>query len=186
MAILQNDPTVERIETGGITSVKEFVFGDNEDVFVPVGTSYHKIITKDKKVIYQTLSSPQKYSKELFRKENLSPEEGYLIATSQNPPVSKYFKNEKVTPTQGDYDKGSFKRYFMQLASDDRAPIIEVSKKSFEEADSVYTKQEITWSLTKDILEMEMSNQKSILFAEKTFPQIRMKIYNFIEFGKEG
>ena len=155
MAILQNDPTVERIETGGITSVREFVFGDNEDVFVPVGTSYHKIITKDKKVIYQTLSSPQKYSKELFRKENLSPEEGYLIATSQNPPVSKYFKNEKVIPTQGDYDKGSFKRYFMQLASDDRAPIIEVSKKSFEEADSIYTKQEITWSLTKDILEME-------------------------------
>ena len=37
MAILQNDPTVERIETGGITSVREFVFGDNEDVFVPVG-----------------------------------------------------------------------------------------------------------------------------------------------------
>ena len=28
MAILQNDPTVERIETGGITSVKEFVFED--------------------------------------------------------------------------------------------------------------------------------------------------------------
>ena len=38
MAILQNDPTVERIETGGITSVREFVFGDNEDIFVPVGT----------------------------------------------------------------------------------------------------------------------------------------------------
>jgi len=186
MAILQNDPTVERIETGGITSVREFVFGDNEDIFVPVGTSYHKIITKDKRVIYQTLSSPQKYSKELFRRENLSPEEGYLIATSQKPPVSRYFKNEKVTPTQGDYDKGSFKRHFMQLASDDRAPIIEVSKKSFDEADSIYTKQVITWSLNKDLLEMEMLNQKSVLFAEKSFPQIRMKIYNFIEFGKEG
>tara|TARA_B100001996_G_C18562635_1_gene555204 strand:- start:25 stop:585 length:561 start_codon:yes stop_codon:yes gene_type:complete len=186
MAILQNDPTVERIETGGITSVKEFVFEDNQDIFVPVGTSYHRIITKDKQVTYQTFSSPQKYSKELLRRENLSPEEGYLIATSQKPPVSKYFENEKVTPTQGDYDKGLFKRYFMQLASDDRAPIIEVSKKNFEEADSVYLKQEITWSLNKDMLEMEMANQKSILFAEKTFPQIRMKIYNFVEFGKEG
>jgi hypothetical protein len=70
----------------------------------------------------------------------------------------------------------------MQLASDDRAPIIEVSKKSFDEADSVYTKQEITWSLNRDILEMEKLNQKSVLFAEKTFPQIRMKIYNFVEF----
>ena len=182
MAISRNNPQVERIETGGITSVREFVFGDNEDIFVAVGTPYHKIITKSKRVIYQTLSSPQKYSKELFRKENLSPEEGYLIATSQRPPVSRYFKNEKVVPTQGDYDKGSFKRHFMQLASDDRAPIIEVSKKSFDEADSVYTKQEITWSLNRDILEMEKLNQKSVLFAEKTFPQIRMKIYNFVEF----
>jgi len=186
MAILQNDPTIERIEPNGVTEVKEFVFEDNQDIFVPVGTSYHRIITKDKQVTYQTFSSPQKYSKELLRRENLSPEEGYLIATSQKPPVSKYFENEKVTPTQGDYDKGLFKRYFMQLASDDRAPIIEVSKKNFEEADSVYLKQEITWSLNKDMLEMEMANQKSILFAEKTFPQIRMKIYNFVEFGKEG
>jgi hypothetical protein len=70
----------------------------------------------------------------------------------------------------------------MQLASDDRAPIIEVSKKSFGEADSIYTKQVITWSLNRDILEMEKLNQKSVLFAEKTFPQIRMKIYNFVEF----
>ena len=32
MAILQNDPTIERIEPNGITKSKEFVFGDNEDV----------------------------------------------------------------------------------------------------------------------------------------------------------
>ena len=36
VAILQNNPTVERIETDGITSAREFVFGDNEDIFVPV------------------------------------------------------------------------------------------------------------------------------------------------------
>ena len=48
MAILQNDPTIERIEPNGVTEVKEFVFEDNEDIFVPAGTSYHRIITKDK------------------------------------------------------------------------------------------------------------------------------------------
>ena len=42
MAILQNDPTVERIETGGITSAREFVFGDNEDIFVPVAINDSK------------------------------------------------------------------------------------------------------------------------------------------------
>ena len=40
--------------------------------------------------------------------------------------------------------------------------------------------------ISKDKLEMEKLNQNSVLFAEKTFPQIRMKIYNFVEFGKES
>ena len=50
----------------------------------------------------------------------------------------------------------------------------------------LYNKQVLTWSLSKDKLEMEKLNQNSVLFAEKTFPQIRMKIYNFVEFGKES
>ena len=33
---------------------------------------------------------------------------------------------------------------------------------------------------------MEKLNQNSVSLAEKTFPQIRMKIYNFVEFGKES
>tara|TARA_R100000008_G_C3515353_1_gene131020 strand:- start:14 stop:577 length:564 start_codon:yes stop_codon:yes gene_type:complete len=187
MAILQNDPTIERIEPNGVTEVKEFVFEDNEDIFVPAGTSYHRIITKDKSVIYQTFSSPQKYSKELLRRKNLPIEESYLIATSNNPPVSKYFKNKIVKPTKTDYSRGSFKRYFLQLATaTDPFSIIEVSKKEFDEADSIYNKQVVTWSLSKDKLEMEKMNEKSVLFAEKTFPQIRMKIHNFVEFGKES
>ena len=187
MAILQNDPTIERIEPNGVTEVKEFVFEDNQDIFVPVGTSYHRIITKDKQVTYQTFSSPQKYSKELLRRKNLPMEDTYLIATSEKPPTSKYFKNKIVKPTESDYEKGSFKRHFLQLASaTDPFSIIEVSKKEFDEADSVYNKQVLTWSLSKDKLEMEKLNQNSVLFAEKTFPQIRMKIYNFVEFGKES
>ena len=42
------------------------------------------------------------------------------------------------------------------------------------------------WSLNNDIKEQERLNVKNTLELEKTFPQIRMKIYNFIEFGKEG
>ena len=42
------------------------------------------------------------------------------------------------------------------------------------------------WSLNNDTKEQERLNIKNTLELEKTFPQIRMKIYNFIEFGKEG
>ena len=74
----------------------------------------------------------------------------------------------------------------MQLASDDKASIIEVTKKEYNQADAIYKKQAIIWSLNKDIKEQERLNVKNTLEVEKTFPQIRMKIYNFIEFGKEG
>jgi hypothetical protein len=42
------------------------------------------------------------------------------------------------------------------------------------------------WSLSKDVKEQEKLNLKNTLELEKTFPQIRFKIYNFIEFGKES
>tara|TARA_B100001559_G_scaffold316239_1_gene319502 strand:- start:756 stop:1316 length:561 start_codon:yes stop_codon:yes gene_type:complete len=186
MAILRNNPQVERIEPNGVTKVKEFVFEDNRDIFIPSGTPYHKIITKNKEIFFQTESQPQKYSKEIIRVNNKSDFEGYLTATSDNPPVSKYFKNKKVKPKPKDYEAGSFTRYFMQLASDDKASIIEVTKKEYNQADAIYKKQAIIWSLNKDIKEQERLNLKNILNVEKTFPQIRMKIYNFIEFGKEG
>ena len=45
MAILEDNPQVERIEADGITKAREFVFEDNENIFIPAGTRYHKIIT---------------------------------------------------------------------------------------------------------------------------------------------
>ena len=72
----------------------------------------------------------------------------------------------------------------MQLASDDKAPIIEVTKKEFNQADAMYKKELVTWSLNKDKTEMEKLNQNSISSAERALPQIRMKIYNFVEFHK--
>ena len=187
MAILENDKTIEQLEySAGVTDVKEFVYGYNSSLFVPSGISYHKIITKTKRVVYQTLPKPQKYSEKIKRVKNLSTVEGYLEAKSHNIKVSKYFKNEKCEPKEKDYKKGFFLRYFLQLASDDKAPVIEVKKGTYIKADSIYHKAKMRWSLNTDIKEQERLNIKNTLEVEKTFPQIRMKIYNFIEFGKEG
>ena len=87
---------------------------------------------------------------------------------------------------ESDYRKGFFKRYFIQLSSNDKAPILEVTKNNYNQADSIYLKQEMKWSLSKDVKEQEKLNLKNTLELEKTFPQIRFKIYNFIEFGKES
>ena len=70
MAILENSSQVERIEYDAITGTKEFVFPDTPEIFVPEGRSYHKIITKNKKVIYQTGNQPRRYSQEIIRVKN--------------------------------------------------------------------------------------------------------------------
>ena len=52
MAILQNDKSIEQLESpAGITDVKEFVYGYDSSIFVPIGIVYHKITTKTKRVI---------------------------------------------------------------------------------------------------------------------------------------
>ena len=89
-------------------------------------------------------------------------------------------------PTTKDYIKGFFTRYFLQLASDDKAPVIEVKKGDYARADTVYFKENVRWSLSKDKEEQKKFNLNNILRVEKTFPQIRMKIYNFVEFHKKG
>jgi hypothetical protein len=187
MAILENDKTIEQLEyLAGVTDMKEFVYSYNSSLYVPSGISYHKIITKTKRVIYQTLPKPKKHSEEIKRVRNFSMVEGYLEAKSHNVRVSKYFKNEKVEPKKADYKKGFLLRYFLQLASDDKASVIEVKKGKYIKADSIYHKAKIRWSLNKDIKEQEKLNLKNTLEVEKTFPQIRMKIYNFVEFHKKG
>ena len=187
MPLLENNKTIENIEpSAGVTQPKEFVYTDDPTVSVPSGVVYHKIRTKNKRVVYQTSNKPHTYSQKISRVKNKSTLEGYLVAKSFKPPISKYFKNEKVEPKKADYKKGFFTRYFLQLASDDKAPVIEVKKGDYARADTVYFKENVRWSLSKDKEEQKKLNLNNILRVEKTFPQIRMKIYNFVEFHKKG
>ena len=187
MAILETDKTIAQLETNsGVTQLKEFKYSYDEDIFVPIGVPYHKIVTKSKNVIYQTLSKPQKHSEEILRVKNKTALEQYLSAVTTPPKKSKYFTDTKVKPKESDYRKGFFKRYFIQLSSNEKAPILEVTKKNFDTTDSMYKKISMRWSLNKATKEQERLNFNNILRVEKTFPQIRMKIYNFVEFGKES
>jgi len=187
MIILENDRTIERLErNAGVTKPREFSYGYDETIFVPSGVVYHKIITKRKDVVYQTGPQPQKYSKKINKRKNLSMLESYKQAKNGEIKSSKYFKNKKVEPKKSHYQQGFFDRYFLQLASDVKAPIIEVTKKEYLATDSTYFKTTLRWALKKDIKEQEELNKNNVLRLEKTFPQIRMKIYNFVEFGKES
>jgi hypothetical protein len=185
VAILETDNTIEQLETNvGLTKLKEFKYSYNENIFVPSGVAYHKIVTKNKEVVYQTFNKPIPPSEKIIRVKNKTALEDYLLARASKPKRSRYFTDTKVKPKLADYSTGFFERYFMQLATDDKAPILEVTKKSYNEADAMYRKIKIRWSLSKDIKEQEKLNLDNILKVEKTFSQIRMKIYNFVEFHK--
>ena len=185
MAILENDKSIERLEVNaGVTEPREFSYASNPETYAPSGLVYHKIITKRKEVVYQTGSTPKKFSQKLIRERNLTMLESYREAAMNQVKSSKYYKNKKVEPKDGDYKKGFFDRYFLQLASDEKAPVIEVTKKEYNSVDSTYFKTDLRWALKKDIEEQEKLNRENVLRVEKTFPQIRMKIYNFVEFQK--
>ena len=53
MPLLENNKTIENIEpSAGVTQPKEFVYTDDPTVSVPSGVVYHKIRTKNKRVVY--------------------------------------------------------------------------------------------------------------------------------------
>ena len=158
----------------------------SEPTKLPFKNNYFDFVLAIGVVYGLSLTNAIKCLKEIIRVRNKSDIEGYLEAKSNNIKVSKYYKNEKVKPKKKDYKKGFFIRYFLQLASDDKAPVIEVIKSKHTNADAIYSKAQMRWSLSKDIEEQERLNIKNTLEVEKTFPQIRMKIYNFVEFGKES
>ena len=184
MAILANDVKIEQIEfSAGITEAKEFRY-KKDKISVPSGIEYHKIITKDKRIVYQTFDSPRVYSQVIERLKNLTPFEGYLKAKKGNPPKSKYFKNQIALPKKSQYQKGFFTRYFLQMASDEGSPVLEVRKREYMKADATYRKIDFKWSLNGNIEKQELENIRTVENIQKTFPQIRVKVYNFVEFHK--
>jgi len=101
---------------------------------------------------------------------------------------SAKFKNDRITPTEKDYKKGVFNRYFIQDKRNNK--IIEVSQKNFTKLNlELYTAGAVVeWTLkgpaeniNKDpyiYFGAEAKNKEAILEAEKTIKQLSSFVLN--------
>jgi hypothetical protein len=118
----------------------------------------------------------------------------------------KYFKltgntiDNRIPPTYipklelGDYNAGNVKRYFLQEAGNDTAPIFEVSQQTFGADLPYYKRVELEWRIIGDLEDkwdkgtyypsVITSNRKAINTAAKTMPAIRYYLVNLKQFWK--
>lgn len=98
------------------------------------------------------------------------------------------FKNDRITPTEKDYKKGVFNRYFIQDKRNNK--IIEVSQKNFTKFNSerYTTGAVVEWTLKGPAENInkgpyiyfgaEAKNKEAILEAEKTIKQLSRVVLN--------
>jgi len=101
---------------------------------------------------------------------------------------SAKFKNDRITPTEKDYKKGVFNRYFIQDKRNNK--IIEVTQKNFTKLNlELYTAGVVVeWTLKGPAENInkgpyiyfgaEAKNKEAILEAEKTIKQLSSFVLN--------
>ena len=183
----KDDKKIERLNTNLRTKRGEFRFAETEDV-VPTNTIYHSLILRDKSVKYQTREEQSFGVREIVKQTRDNTVESllsdYFIATKGAPKVTSYFKDRKVPPKQKDYTKGSYKRYFLRLAGNKNADILEVDKKTYNAADGIYEGYTLDWSLKQNANQQSTENAKSLNNLAKRIPEIKVKLVNLIEYNK--
>ena len=183
----KDDKKIERLNTNLRTKRGEFRFAETEDV-VPTNTIYHSLILRDKSVKYQTRSEPSFGVREIVKQTRDNTVESllsdYFVATKGAPKVTTYFTDKKIPPKQTDYIKGSYKRYFLRLAGNKNADIVEVDKKGYNAADGIYDTYTLDWSLKTDANQQSKENAQSLNNLAKRIPEIKVKLVNLIEYNK--
>jgi hypothetical protein len=107
-----------------------------------------------------------------------------VIATKGTQKAGLYFFDKKIPPKKIDYTKGSFTRYFLRLAGNKSADIVEVDKKGYNAADGIYDTYTLDWSLKTDANQQSTENAKSLNNLAKRIPEIKVKLVNLIEYNK--
>ena len=170
------DPTIEdiykrtvRVIKGKVT--KEFQFVTNQGKFVKKGTAYHIHYTKDLGEHFMTgIEHNNILSKLIFPLDNVGITQfGYYSSLNKQEPL--ILESTVTYPTEKDYKKGSFTRYFARKANEEKSSPFEVSN-----ADSgtspLYIYATVNWNLKGTKAQIFFRNNKQIALAMKTIPNI--------------
>ena len=170
------DPTIEdiykrtvRVIKGKVT--KEFQFVTNQGKFVKKGTAYHIHYTKDLGEYFMTgIKHNNILSKLIFPLDNEGITQfGYYSSLNKQEPLT--LESTVTYPTERDYKKGSFTRYFARKANEEKSLPFEVSKAD-SEASPLYIYTSVNWNLKGTKTQIYFRNNKQIALAMKIIPNI--------------
>ena len=161
----------DRAVKGQMANKFEFVYGDGKPV--RSGTSYHIHYTRDLNEYFMTGFEHQIGTVLIYP---ITPITEFGIYNSINKQSPLTIKGSITYPTEKDYEKGSYERFFARRANDKKTPGFEVSKGNFQKS-SLYIYTSLTWFLTGTADFVYDKNQEQIEMARESLPLI-YKILN--------
>jgi len=109
----------------------------------------------------------------------------YYNALNKQSPMK--LNNKATIPTENDYKKGSYKRYFAKQSNDKNQPSFEISKKDYQTS-SLYNYVELRWYITGKRNYVYGQNIKEINIASISIPNLNriLSPFQWYRYDKDG
>ena len=151
----------ERVLSGLYTRKGEFRYKNIKPV--KGGIPYHIRYTTDLKEYFITGASYNKQSEIIYR--NIYSNFSYYNSLNKQSVLT--IPENRVTPTEADYQMGFYKRYFAKKANDLNSTPFEIEEE-FYQSSPLYNYVSVKWFISGTELDVYDANIKSILTASRT------------------
>ena len=162
-----------------ITKTGEFRFSDDKPV--KAGIPYHIHYTSILEEFYMTEYEHKPKKSKIIYPNDIKTNFQYYNNLNKQEPLK--LKGERIEPTDEDYLKSYFVRYFAKKANELQSPPFEINVKNFDKS-SLYIYVSLKWYLAGSEEEVYLRNSREILKASKTISNIgkilpKMQYYRY-------
>ena len=170
-----------RIVTDKITGKKDFKYY-GKDVYVKEGVPYHIHYTKSLEEYFMTESQHGELSKLIYPTKKDTDFSYYNGLNKQSPMI---LKGTFVLPTEDDYKKSVYERFFAKKANELKSTPFEISSDQFDSS-PLYIYVSVIWRIRGNKIKVKEFNDLQIEKARKVMPNIRnvLKDYQFFRFDE--
>tara|TARA_E500000318_G_scaffold60351_1_gene55987 strand:- start:258 stop:1307 length:1050 start_codon:yes stop_codon:yes gene_type:complete len=183
------NPVVNAIHKSTERAVKNLVtkaneFYDENSKMVKSGTPYHIHYTSQLTQHFMTGAEHSHLSKLIYPLKSDVTQFTYYNSLNKQKPLK--LNSQTTIPTEDDYRKKSYKRYFAKQSNDKTQPSFEISEGDFSSS-PLYEYVELTWNIAgeKDIVYSK--NIREINRASRTMPSIKriLSPFQFYRFEED-
>ena len=153
-----------KVNFAGVTKLGEFKYTHGGSV--QPGLGYHIHYTNNKEEVFMTNDTHNTSSK-IIEKVGGNNSLFSSYTSKKRKPKQPYPNKFTPIPTEGDYGIGNFNRYFAQKANNLNGELFEISKKDFQNKNSLFRYFELNWIISGKKIEVSGFNTTTLLNAAK-------------------